>query len=206
MSIRSTEITGILTRWLERYSPPANIRDKPRAQQDEAEALLSVLMRFAPQAEYVPWVEKALDQLEYQMKTRAWPTKGELGSVCSNLRKETRQQVTDATQPDRDPASVAARRMEAGEPVGEGWLYGIEACELIAKGLVSEDRMRAYRSAMFHARKSTYGEAAALSWEADAKAQHEAAKAVWRARGEAATGQSADIPDKTSKPNWGNAA
>ncbi len=84
-NIRSAEISMAFTRWLQRYSPPAQIRDNQQAQQDEVDALLSVLMRSAPQSEAGTWVARVLDRLEYRMKTRAWPTKGELAEVCAEL-------------------------------------------------------------------------------------------------------------------------
>lgn len=194
-AMRTAEITGLLTRWLERYSPPSQIRDNQRAQQDEAQALLAVLLRFAPQAGYAEFVARAFDQLEYQMKTRAWPTKGELGAVCSNLRKETVKAVDLTGGDDMSPASINARRMQRGEPVGEGWLYGTNACDLIATGLVDEATMTRYRSGAFLARKATYGEATALAGEAEAKARHDAARAVHRDRHSAPKPRDITMPD-----------
>ncbi|NBT33510.1 MAG: hypothetical protein EBT13_16865, partial [Rhodobacteraceae bacterium] len=144
------------------------------------DALLSVLLKFAPKSEAGPWVRNALDKLEYQMKTRAWPTKGELGAVCSNLRKEAPRIDGDATGPDMTPEAINGRRMMKGEPVGESWLYGVLACELIAGRHVDEATMTAYRSGAFFARREMYGDEAAKAWEADAKARHEAAKASFR--------------------------
>jgi hypothetical protein len=178
-SLRKSEIAGIFSRWLERYSPPASIKDKPQAVQDETEALLAVLLKMAPQDGAAAFVARALDRLEYQMKTRAWPTKGELGAVCSNLRKDGPKGNANGDV-DTRAVAVAARKMQASEPVGEGYLWGLCAVEMIAEGLIDEATMRRYRSGAFLSRKAQYGEAAALDWEAGAKARHEDAKAVWR--------------------------
>ena len=88
MSIRTDTIRRDLGRWLDRYSPPQAMKDNPRAIQDEGEALLRVLLKFAPREGYEGWVADALDRCAYTMKTRAWPTVGELGAACSNLRKD----------------------------------------------------------------------------------------------------------------------
>lgn len=178
-ALHRAEISGILLRWLERYSPPAAMKDNPRAQQDEADSLLAVLLRFAPHDEAGPWVRRALDRLEYQMKTRAWPTKGEMAAICSDLRKQKPDAIL-ADGLDMRPEAITARRMQKGEAVGESWLYGRLACELIASGLIDRDLMARYRSAAFMARKAEYGEAAALAWEAEAKQRHEDAKTVRR--------------------------
>lgn len=196
--MRKAEVSANFVRWLERYSPPRNISENTTAQQDEVQSLLGVILKFAPQSGYVEFTETALDRMDYQMKTRAWPTKGELGLVCSNLRKETAVHRTDMTGdgPDTGTIAINARRMNRGEPVGEGWLYGISACEIIAAGNISEATMKAYRSGAYFARRSMYGEAPARAWQADREAAHEAAKAVWRARGSDPTPRNAHIPTK----------
>lgn len=181
MSIRQAEIAKALAEWLESYSPPRNIAGNATALQRESERLLGVLTKFAPQDGYNGWVSSVLEQCSYQMKTRAWPTVGELGAACSNARKSMRA--------DAAPQSVAldvyelnASRMKAGEMVGEGYLYGREAVEMIARGLIDVEIMTKYRSAAFFARKDIHGEAAALAWEAEAKERHESAKRAHRER------------------------
>lgn len=179
MSIRHAEIAKALTQWLESYSPPRNLAGNPEGLQRESERLLSVLTKFAPQDGYNGWVASVLDQCAYQMKTRAWPTVGELGAACSNARKS--MPVT-TTQTAFDPYELNANRMKAGEHVGEGYLYGREAVEMIARRLIDQETMTRYRSAAFLTRKQLYGEASALEWEADAKARHESARKAHKER------------------------
>lgn len=197
---RTSEISGIFSRWLERYSPPAQIRENQRAQQDEVTALTGVLLRFAPATGYADFVAKVIDKTEFQMKTRAWPTKGELGAVCSNVRKDSRVQHTDMTgNADATPEAIAARRMQRGEAVGEGWLYGVCACHLIRRGMVDRQTMERYRSGAFLARKAMFGEGPALAWEDQAKAAHEAAKRVV-VNDDTPREYSGDVPDKRNVP------
>ena len=132
MNQRTEHIAAILRRWLERFSPPANIKDNPRAAQDSADALLKVLLRFAPQSAYEPWVNRALDQTEWQMKTRAWPTVHEIGAVCSNMRKDDPR--AEVEQEKADPFESAAHRIREGKPVGDMWLYGHHAHQIVARG------------------------------------------------------------------------
>jgi hypothetical protein len=182
--LRTSEISGLFTRWLERRSPPAQIRENERAQQDEALSLIGAILRFAPHSGYSEFTVKALDQIECEMRARAWPTKGELVDVCATLRREIDARRTDLSAGDRDmsPAAIAARKMLAGEPVGEGWLYGTDACELISKRLIDEATMRRYRSGAYAARRAIFGDDAAQSWLLDREAAHEAAKAARRAK------------------------
>lgn len=78
MSLKTIEITKTFSRWLERYSPPLAIRDKPQAMQDEVDTLVRVLMRGAPSEGVGRWAERVLERVSERMTTRAWPTAGEI--------------------------------------------------------------------------------------------------------------------------------
>lgn len=180
MSLRNAEISQLLTRWLDRYSCPSHLREKPTAAQAEAEALAAVLTRFAPQSDYQPFVSRVFSTLDFQMKTRAWPTVAELGAICAAVRKDTAKAIGPDDAADMRPEAITARAMKAGRPVGESWLYGRQAVAMIAAGLIDRETMSRYRSGAFLARKAAYGEAEALAWEAEAKQRHEDAKVIHR--------------------------
>lgn len=173
--IKQAEIARTFAQWLESYSPPRSIAGKSDAMQREAERLTAVLVKFAPSEGYLGWVDSVLEQVAYQMKTRAWPTVAEIGAACSNARKEARA-LGPVPSVAMDIYELNANRMKAGEAVGECYLYGREAVEIIARGLIDEATMTKYRSAAFFARKKHQGEESALRWEADAKARHEDAR------------------------------
>jgi hypothetical protein len=87
-AIRTADISQRLSRFLARFSAPQGIRDNPQASQDEADALLRILLKYAPSGvEAGPWVDRALEACAMTMKTRAWPTMQELGAACANQRK-----------------------------------------------------------------------------------------------------------------------
>jgi hypothetical protein len=96
--------------------------------------------------------------------------------------KEAGTDRGDDSSEDTRPEAIVGRRMTRGEPVGEGWLWGRLACELIAGRHVTREVMDRYRSGAFLARRAAYGEEAALEWEREAKDNHEIAKAVFRER------------------------
>lgn len=179
MNIRQAEIAKGLADWLALYSPPRNIAGKPEDVQREMDRLIAVIIKYAPQDGYNGWLQSVLDHLAMQMKTRAWPTVGEIGSACTALRSKA---IGPATVTEFDVYELNANRMKAGEPVGEGYLYGREAVEIIARGLIDRETMTRYRSAAFLSRKKAYGEASALTWEAESKERHENAKAARKER------------------------
>jgi hypothetical protein len=178
MDIRTSDITQRLAEWLDRYSVPQHMREKPDAVQKEVEALARILCKFCPHQEYVPFLNRVFATLEYGMKTRVWPTVNELGAACSNARKENPAQ--GEIKPPKNEYEIMADRMAKGEAVGEGYLWGRQAVEMIRLRLVDEPTMKSYRSGAFLARRELYGEAAALAWEAECKERHAAAKEILR--------------------------
>lgn len=195
---RKTEIASQLNEWLfsGRYNPPKDFRGNEKAEKAEAEALLGVLLKFAPPKEPAAFVSRVLDQLEYQLKFRLWPNKQEIGAVCANITKDQPKGEQASLQRDMRDIAINSRRMARGEAVGEGYLWGRMAVEMIAERLVDEKTMTAYRSAAFFARRDTYGEQAALKWEAEAKERHAAAKRIWGERGQEKTHRDVSVPDK----------
>lgn len=179
MSLRQVDIAKKLSAWLDRYAVPVHLRDKPEAASAEADSLARILCKFAPSDEYQPFLNRVFDTLDGQMKHRVWPTGQELGAACVNQRKE---HPVSSPGEMKTPAQIIAGRMARGEAVGEGWLYGISAVELIVERLVDEPTMTAYRSGAFLSRREVYGEASALAWESETKARHAAAKDMYRGR------------------------
>lgn len=169
MNQRTEVIAETFRRWLERFSPPASIKGNGRAMQDAADALLRVLLKFAPQDEYGAFVNRALDTAEFQMKTRAWPTVHELGAACSNVRKEMPVSEGGSTM---DPHEIAARKIHNRQPVGDGWIYGRGAHELVERGLVRDSDLIPYRSGLFFQMKDVYGEETAIAMENDYRRRH----------------------------------
>jgi len=79
----------------------------------------------------------------------------------------------------RDAFELTAAAMKAGQPVAEHFLWGRQAVEMIARGLVDQDTMARYRSGIFASLRDQYGEQRAQAWEAEAKARHQSAKAAY---------------------------
>lgn len=187
MNLRAAEIAKQFQDWAERLTPPQGIKNNPKAMQAEWDALLKVLLRFAPGEGYHQWVAEALEQCAMNLKTRAWPTVNELGAACSNYRKERRGSGDAAPIQVRDPFEVNAARIQAKMPVSDAWVYGINAVELVNRGLVSDSELEPYRSGLFFAMKDTWGEEKAKAVEDEFKRRHAEAKNLARiARGQAA--------------------
>ena len=198
--MHDSDVLARLTRFLARKSMPRRLDGKPDAEADETRALCAVVSRNAPRgadrlAAWWPLFEARLGEVCGGM----WPTEKELRDVAAAASKDAPRATSEGTGPDNSDAAITARKMERGEAVGEGWLYGIGAVELAARGLIDRATMEKYRSAAFIARKQTYGQDAALEWEEWAKSQHEAAKDVWRHRDDRKQRRDTTTPNKSTE-------
>lgn len=195
MNLHEADIQSRLSRFLNRRQMPRRVEGKPEAQADELRALVSAVMRCAPRdpdrlGAWWPEFESSLGELGSGM----WPTEKEVRDAAKACAPQVQALVAEAG--DFDGYAITAARMSRGEPVGECYLYGREACELISRGLVDEPTMRKYRSGAYFRRKDIYGADAAQAWEADAKDRHDAARKVFATRGEEPTRRNIQMPGK----------
>ncbi|WP_417606028.1 hypothetical protein [Primorskyibacter flagellatus] len=180
MTTRTKSLTEDFAKWLGRYSPRNSLKADPAALEAEMDALMRALVKLAPMHGHLKWLEKVTDQLDYQMKTVAWPTVQELGAVASNVNKSATRLDRDHAEWRLDPVAVNAKRINAGESVGDEWLYGCRAVELLRSGLVSQDQVGKYRAYLYASQKSAYGEDAARRMEDEAKQKHDDAAGIYR--------------------------
>lgn len=180
MSLHEADIRARLNRLLDRKQMPKRLEGKGGAMEDEIRALTAAVTRNAPRntdrlADWWPHFEAALGEIA---TGGLWPTEREIRDAARAV-GNTAPQASVAPE-SKTEHQIIADRMARGDAVGEGWLYGRAACELIQRGMVDRETMTRYRSAAFFARKDIYGEVSALAWEAEAKARHEAAKEAFR--------------------------
>lgn len=71
-----------------------------------------------------------------------------------------------------DECGIIARRIRAQEPIGEFWLYGVLAEELLRNTDITDEDLHPYRSSAFFTRRDLYGEEAVREWENGRKAFH----------------------------------
>jgi hypothetical protein len=207
MSLHESDIKARVGRFLERKTMPQRIAGKTMAQDDEMRAIIGKITSHAPRgaealATWWPYFEAALSEIGGDF----WPSEKQIKPAAQKATEAMPRKVVAALDDEMSPAAITARKMQTGGEVGEGWLWGIGAVELAARKLIDEATMRRYRSGAFLARRQAYGEAAALRWEAEKKAEHEAAKEVWRHRKADRQQRDTTVPDLRDAPDFGDAA
>ena len=156
MSLHEADLKARLVRYLDRRQMPRRLEGKGGAMEDEMRALVAALARVAPRsadrlADWWPHFEAALGEIA---TGGLWPTEREIRDAAKMV-GSIAPQVAVAPEP-KSEHQIIADRMARGEPVGEGWLYGRAACELIRQRLVDQATMSAYRSGAFFARNYEY--------------------------------------------------
>lgn len=197
MGLHEHDISKRLAGFLDRKAAPRHLTGEGRESALDAETaeLTSVAARAAPRdpdylRDWWPVFENALNEA----CGRSYPTIREIRDAAKRASAE-RQRPSGNSAPSTklDDVAITARRMRAGEAVGEEWLYGRLAVEMIARGEVDQATMDRYRSAAYHARKHAYGADKAQAWEVDAKARHAAAI---RARHADRSQRDTSVPDR----------
>jgi len=106
--------------------------------------------------------------------SRQWPT---IKKIVGYLKDALKGAPVSFSAAEICPFEINAARIKAGQPVGEDWLYGPGAHELIRRGLVSDADMAPRRSGLFFDAKSVWGEDVALAHEARLRAIHDTSRA-----------------------------
>lgn len=176
MSIRVEYLTTKLQSYLLRRTMPRGLDGKPDAQTEELSALISCLGRYAPKENYDEWWGNFERVLGEDAQTRAWPTEGEIKAAATKLRKPGGVRVAEAG--DSDPLELNAKRIRNREAVGDEYLFGRRAVELLQSGKVTMSDIRPYRSALYFSEKDFYGEEMAKSREEERLRKHERAESM----------------------------
>lgn len=205
MSLHAADIKTRLQRFLDRRQMPKRLEGKGGAAEDEVRALVAAVARAAPGNTerlnlWWPEFEIALGEIG----TGLWPTEREIRDAATVASQRTAK-AHPGVEVERTPeVQIVAAKMDRGESVGEGWLYGRQACELIKAGAISRETMDRYRDGAFKARAKIYGQDDAEQWRDRMQRIHQEAKEMFRAS--QARGFSAPMPDKRDVPGEGFAA
>lgn len=170
-------IANHMSRWLTRYVPPTHLRADAGARQDEIDAIVGALMRYAPKTDVERWIDRITERLDHAMQTRAWPAVREVVDACMAIRREDQQAASAAPReqgeaPSFDVFQATANAIHAGRAVGESYLWGRNAVVLLRRKLVTRAEIDALRRAAYYGHLTTHGEDAAEAWLELAEEQH----------------------------------
>ncbi len=171
MNYRENFLKTKLKDLLARRSMPRQLAENSRAQAEEMKSLAFTIGRYAPRGDYEDWWPRFAQRLDEDAKTRAWPTAFEIKAAAQAIQGSSSKRPAQGDE--ISPLEVYGKRMEAGEAVPQGCLYGRMALDLLGGGHITQDLLRKYRSAWYFMLKGQYSEEYARQKEAEAIALHE---------------------------------
>lgn len=170
---RTALITSIITDFLRQYQRPTHLDDEGCLREIAAiaEEVNALIPTSLTREGFRDRIERALKQVRRTYTMRAWPMPAHFIKAMDATVERSKAVQAD-TSTGKTPMQIAADRINAGEAVGDTWLFGRSAVELLRSGLVTTAQIKAYRSAMYFAAKDLGGEAHAGAIEANLLQRH----------------------------------
>jgi len=152
---RNTFLRDKLSNFLQRLNPPKAMQSNAEAQKEEITDLYSRIIKLAPSREYTEWWKDFTEHLLSNAIARTWPTIRELKEAAKAIAPK-RPEFIDETKHSwkLDEASINAKRINAMEPVGEYWITGKGAQELVRRGMVTSEQLEPYKYYLSYAKRS----------------------------------------------------
>lgn len=182
-SLHHADVRVRLIRYLNRRVMPKHLDGKQEARDEELDAMVRRIMRAAPSGERLAdWFAQLSDRLDETAQTRAWPSVSEIGEAARAISSGmVMRDMTGDPEPDRlAEHRIAARKIKAGEPVGDGWLWGRNAVVMLARGLVERADIDRYRAMLRRSMAGVWGDEAADRAISGFAERHAAAEEAYR--------------------------
>ena len=140
-------ITGELLKMLEGYATPKHL-NTDKKHRDEITNMARMLNTKFPndttEDHIVGTMDRAMLKLKEAHKSRTWPTAADISTAVSKSMTTSKSSLPKAIGWKPDSLEVNAKRIKAGEPVGEMYIQGKMAERMVRDGLVTEEELAPY--------------------------------------------------------------
>lgn len=164
-------LTRTLAHFLRQYRQPEHLDEsgvKERMQM-MAEAINNRISGSLGREDLEARLEMMCREVTATYRGRDWPTAAHfIGAL--DVRAPEAAADTDWSL---DPVKIAADRISDGEPVGDGWLWGRQAVDLLRSGKVTTEQIRPYRQSHAAKLRKLYGDDEAERMLAHLNRRHE---------------------------------
>ena len=102
---------------------------------------------MAPSRQYTEWFSDFEEALLGNLETRTWPTAKEISKAAKDIAPK-RPEIIDYTQQEKyqpDELKINANRIISGQQVGENYIVGTMADQMVRTGLVTQEQLQPYR-------------------------------------------------------------
>lgn len=173
MNLHTADLMRRINDYLSRRTPPKNFSADEDLKSQQLAEYVNILRRFAPEGDKLnDWWREFMDRLSDESDTWAWPAPKELAKAAKAAGAAVGKKG-DTWKPDSVQINLA--RLNAGEPIGEDWLWGDGALRLEAAG-ASRQVLRERRIQLANDMARLYPADQVKARLLDLKARHEAAR------------------------------
>lgn len=144
--MRNEELKTKTLKMLGRLNAPRSVQNNNENMKSEAEFLCNQILKLAPSKNYSQWFSDFEENLLSNLETRTWPTAKEISRSAKFIapkRPEFRELNPEKYQPNE--FKINAERIKNGEPVGESYIMGAMAEQMVRVGLVAEKQLEPYK-------------------------------------------------------------
>tara|TARA_Y100000994_G_C15635955_1_gene419115 strand:- start:406 stop:867 length:462 start_codon:yes stop_codon:yes gene_type:complete len=144
--MRNNELKEKTLKMLGRLNAPRAVQNNDENMKSEAEFLCNQIIKLAPSRNYNEWFKDFEENLLSNLETRTWPTAKEISKSAKAIapkRPEFREMEPEKYQPNE--LKINANRINNNEPVGENYIMGAMAEQMVRAGLVAEKQLEPYK-------------------------------------------------------------
>ena len=144
--MRNNELKEKTLKMLGRLNAPRAVQNNDENMKNEAEFLCNQIIKLAPSRNYNEWFQDFEENLLSNLETRTWPTAKEISKSAKAIapkRPEFRELEPEKYQPNE--LKINANRINNNEPVGENYIMGAMAEQMVRAGLVAEKQLEPYK-------------------------------------------------------------
>ena len=140
-------ILGELIKIMEGYATPKHL-DTVAKQEQEARNIVRMINQKFPNDTTVEHIRGTMDRamlkLKEAHKSRTWPTAADISAAVSKSMTSASTRSVSSGPWKPDTLQLNAKRIIAGEPVGEMYIRGKLADKMVEMGLISEAHLQPY--------------------------------------------------------------
>jgi len=144
--MRNDELKEKTLKMLGRLNAPRAVQNNDENMKSEAEFLCNQIIKLAPSKNYNEWFQDFEENLLSNLETRTWPTAKEISKSARAIapkRPEFKELEPEKYQPNE--LKINANRINNNEPVGENYIMGAMAEQMVRAGLVAEKQLEPYK-------------------------------------------------------------
>ena len=141
-------LIGELAKILEGYATPKHLNTRQK-EEDEARNIVRMLNQKFPNDTTEDHIRGTMDRamlkLKEAHKSRTWPTAAAISAAVSKSMSTAKSSLPKSNGTWKpDSLEINAKRIKAGEPVGQMYIQGKLAERMVRDGLVTEEELAPY--------------------------------------------------------------